>query len=122
MGDRSERALLTWARRSTFIPAPRRESWAREHVRSGIMLAECVQGPRCATLARPNVCVRTGATLGRCVIASKASDKPHLRATYRLQHTAGAQRLPLSHLAPESTIMFKVAVVQQPPIVLDRAQ
>jgi len=39
-----------------------------------------------------------------------------------LQHTAGAQRLPLSHLTPESTIMFKVAVVQQPPVVLDRAQ
>src|SRR5207302_10059670 len=31
-------------------------------------------------------------------------------------------RLPLSLWTPECMLMFKVAVVQQPPVVLDRAQ
>src|SRR5438105_8257901 len=34
----------------------------------------------------------------------------------------GRDRLPLSLWTPECMLMFKVAVVQQPPVVLDRAQ
>jgi nitrilase len=40
-----------------------------------------------------------------------------------LQQTSCAQPVAAAaHLTPESTIMFKVAVIQQPPVVLDRSQ